>query len=92
MLAWLYFDISNYLYFSEQMNYFTICLVSRRILYGLLNNGVYEAEWFIYKWIAFPVSLLATYSWTTAMETESIKIYSGNLNHIKPAAWQRLPG
>jgi len=83
MFAWLYFDISNYLYFSEQINDFTICSISHNTLYTFLNNGIYKIGGSIYKLVAFSVSFLATHSWATAMETESIKIYGRNLNHIK---------
>lgn len=83
MLAWLYSAISNYLYFSEQMNYSTICSVSHNTSRNFLNIGFYETGGSIYKLIAFSVSFLAIYSWATAMETESIKIYGRNLNHIK---------
>ena len=85
MFAWLYFDTSNYLYFSEQINYFTIYSISHNTSYNYLNNGIYKTWGSIYKLIAFSVSFLATHSWATAMETESIKIYGRNLNHIKAA-------
>lgn len=65
------------------MNDSTICSISHNISYNFLNNGFYETGGSIYKLVAFSVSFLATYSWPTAMETESIKIYGRNLNRIK---------
>lgn len=84
MVAWVFLDISNYLYFSEQMNYFTVYSISHRTSFSLLNKGIYKAGGSIYKYIAFSVSLLATYYWETAMEMENIKINHINLSHIKP--------
>lgn len=83
MLPQLYVDISNYFYFSGQMNCFPICLISLRTSYSLLNNDIYEVGGAIYKFIAFSLSLLATYFWATSTETESIKIHGRNLNHTK---------
>lgn len=65
------------------MTYSIICSISHNTSYNFLNNGFYDTGGSIYKLIAFSVSFLATYSWATAMEMESIKIYSRNLNHTK---------